>query len=186
MLWQSWYWRTDLEKFAASLRNRAKQRRWPDAAHARCEQTIMVGFFFVRKLIESRKLSRDFADLQIPVVSYPAKGEHIHLLNVRRDVDELFNMDAPTEVSMKIEDLANQLIHSYVFYLLTEEAGPLRGILVASDRFRNRELLEISAREIVKIFDLAAKGENAISVSYEDKRQDYVVRRLAKHQRTRN
>jgi hypothetical protein len=182
MIWQSWYWRTDLEKFAASLCKRANQKRWPDAALARCEQTIMVGFFFVRKLIESRKLSRDFADRRIPAFSYPAKGEHIHLMNVRRDLDELFDMEAPTKVSMKVEDLANQLIHSYVFYLSIEEAGSLRGILVASDRIRNRELLEISARDIVKIFDLAAKGEKAISVRYDDKRQDYVVR-LAKDQR---
>ena len=79
MIWESRYWRTDLQKFAASLRKRAKQKRWPDAALARCEQTIMVGFFYVRKLVESRKLSRDFADRQIPATSYPAKGKHIHL-----------------------------------------------------------------------------------------------------------
>jgi hypothetical protein len=178
MIWESWYWRTDLQKFAASLRKRAKQKRWPDAALARCEQTIMVGFFYVRKLIESRKLSRDFADRQIPATSYPAKGKHIYLMNVHRDLDELFDMDAPTKVNLKIEDLANQLIHSYIFYLSTEQGGPLRGILVASDRIRNRELLEISARDIVKIFDLAAKGEDdkAISMRYDEKRQDYVVR----------
>src|SRR3954447_25975700 len=146
MIWESWYWRTDLEKFALSLRQRQKQKRWPDPSLARCEQTIMVGFFYVRKLIESRKLSRDFADRQFKTTSYPAKGKHIHLMNLRRDVDELFDLDEPRQVAMKIEDLANQLIHSYIFYLSMGEHGGLDGILVASDRIRNKELLQLPSR----------------------------------------
>jgi hypothetical protein len=178
MIWESWYWRADLTKFALSLRNRASQKRWPDAANARCEQTIMVGFFYVRKLIESRKLSRDLADRQFKVTSYPAKGRHIHYLNYHRDLDELFDMGAPKQVSMTIEDLANQLIHSYIFCLLTEAAGGLRGVLVASDRIRNCELLEISTKDIIKIFEIAAKGEDdeVISMTYVEKKGDYVVR----------
>jgi hypothetical protein len=178
MIWESWYWRTDLKKFADSLRWRQNQIRWPDPSLARCEQTIMVGFFYVRKLIESRKLSRDFADRQVKATSYPTMGKHIHLLNFRRDVDKLFNLDAPKQTSIKVEDLANQLIHSYVFYLLMTEEGGLDGILVASDRIRNKELLQVSSVEIIKIFDLAAKGEvdKAISMRYDDKKQDYVVR----------
>jgi hypothetical protein len=177
MIWESWYWRKDLRKFADSLRKRTKQTRWPDAALARCEQTVMVGFFYVRKLIESRKLSRDFAVRQIPVISYPARGKHIHLMNVHRGLNELFDLDAPMKGSIKVEDLANQLIHSYIFYLFTEEDGPLRGILVASDRIRNRELFEISAGDLVSIFDLAAKGEDdkVIKIHYDPKRQDYIV-----------
>ena len=69
-------------------------------------------------------------------------------------------------------------MHSYVLYLSTTEEGGLDGILVASDRIRNKELLQVSSVEIIKIFDLAAKGEGdkAISMRYDDKKQDYVVR----------
>ena len=132
MIWESWYWRTDLKKFADSLRRRQNQMR--DPSLARCEQTFMVGFFYVRKLIESRKLSRDFADRQVKAISYPTMGKHIHLINFRRDVDELFNLDAPKQTSVKVEDLANQLIHSYVLYLSTNKERGLDGILVASFR----------------------------------------------------
>jgi hypothetical protein len=186
MVWESWCWRTDLKKFADSLRKRQKQKRWLDRSLARCEQTIMVGFFYVRKLIESRKLSRDFADRQVKVTAYPTKGKHVHLLNLRRDVDELFDLDAPKQTTMKIEDLANQLIHSYIFYLSMEEEGQLNGFLVASDRIRNKELLQVSSLDVIKIFELAAKGEGdkAISMNYDDKRQDYIVR-LAKPKKRR-
>jgi hypothetical protein len=124
----------------------------------------MVGFFYVRKLIESRKLSRDFADRQITATAYPAKGKHVHLMNCQRDLDELFDMSAPKQLAMKIEDLANQLIHSYIFYLSTEETGPLRGILVASDRIRNRELLRFR-RETSSRYSSSPQRERAIKRS---------------------
>jgi hypothetical protein len=185
MIWESWYWRTDLKKFAESLRKRQKQKRWPDPSLARCEQTIMVGFFYVRKLIESRKLSRDFADRQVKATTYPTKGKHIHLMNLRHDVDGLFDLDAPKQTTMKIEDLANQLIHSYIFYLMMTEEGPLNGIMVASDRIRTEDLLRVSSLDIIRIFELAAKGEGdkAISITYDKKRQDYVVRLAESHKR---
>jgi hypothetical protein len=48
---------------------------------------------------------------------------------------------------------------------------------VASDRFRNIELFEISAHDVIRIFELAAKGERdkAISYDYDSKKGDYVV-----------
>jgi hypothetical protein len=145
----------------------------------------MVGFFYVRKLIESRKLSRDFAETVIKVAAYPAKGERVHWMNYRRDPDEFFVMSAPRQLATKIEDLANQLIHSYIFFLSMEETGALSGILVASDRSRSKEL-EVSAQDIIKIFELAAQGETnkAVSIKYDDKRKDYVVR-LAEDGRAR-
>jgi hypothetical protein len=67
-----------------------------------------------------------------------------------------------------------------------EETGPLRGVLVASDRVRNKELLQVSARDIVSIFELAETGEDddAISITYDDKRKDYTLR-LAKREASR-
>ena len=137
----------------------------------------MVGFFYVRKLIESRKLSRDFADRQIRVISYPAKGEHVQMFNRRRDPGELFDLAAPKQTAVKTEVLANQLIHSYIFHLSMQETGQLCGIFVASDRFRNIELFEISAHDVISIFELAAKGERdkAISYDYDSEKGDYVV-----------
>jgi hypothetical protein len=141
---------------------------------------------YVRKLIESRKLSRDFADRQVKATAFPTKGKQVHLMNLRHDVDELFDLDPPKQTTMKIEDLANQLIHSYIFYVMTEE-GEFNGILVASDRIRNKEPLQVSSLDIIKIFELAAKGEadKTISMNYDDKSQDYVVR-LAKQRKRRS
>jgi hypothetical protein len=83
---------------------------------------------------------------------------------------------------MKIEELANQLIHSYIFYLAMRRNRGLTGILVASDRLRNKALLELSLCHIIKIFTLAANGEDdkPISMRYDDKKEDYIVRLASK------
>jgi hypothetical protein len=140
----------------------------------------MVGFFYVRKLIDSRKLSRDFADRQITLRAYPSTGKHVHLLNARHNLDEFFDMGTHQHETLNIEQIANQVIHSYIFYLVTDELGPLQGVLVASDFVRNRKLLELSLADVIQIFELAGKGENdkAITFGYDEKRQDYVVRIL--------
>ncbi|SPE36811.1 hypothetical protein SBA3_250026 [Candidatus Sulfopaludibacter sp. SbA3] len=54
---------------------------------------------------------------------------------------------------------------------MTEESGPLQGIVVASDVVRDRELLELSLSYVIKIFELAGKGEDdkAITLRYDDK-----------------
>ncbi|SPE36810.1 hypothetical protein SBA3_250025 [Candidatus Sulfopaludibacter sp. SbA3] len=117
MISESWYWRTDLMKFASSLRKRASQKRWTDRSLCRCEQLIMIGFFYVRKLIDSRKLSRDFADRQIKLKAYPSIGKHVHLMNVHHHLDEFFDMGTHRHKTLKIEQIANQVIHSYIFYL---------------------------------------------------------------------
>jgi hypothetical protein len=165
-------------RFASSLRKRASQKRWSDSSLCRCEQLIMVGFFYVRKLIDSRKLSRDFAERQFKLRAYPSTGKHVHLMNVHHDLDEFFDMETRRHKTLKIEQIANQVIHSYIFYLVTEKSGPLQGIVVASDIVRDRELLELSLSGVIKIFELAGRGEDdkAITLRYDDKRQDYVMR----------
>ena len=56
--------------------------------------------------------------------------------------------------------------------------GPLRGILVASDYIKNDELLEVSIKDIMKVFNLAADAESdkPLEIRYNVKRKDYVVR----------
>jgi hypothetical protein len=105
-------------------------------------------------------------------------------MNVHHDLDEFFDMGTHRHKRLKIEQIANQVVHSYIFYLVTEESGPRQGVVVASDVVRDRELLELSLSDVIKIFELAGRGEDdkAITLRYDDKRQDYVMRifRVAK------
>jgi hypothetical protein len=175
MIWESFYWKSDLLKQAAVLRKRVDQRRWPDASLARCEQTIMLGFYSIRKLMESAKLTDHVSKMEVPLHSYPSTGRNVHLMNKHR-LDELYDFARPTHQTVLLPFLCNQLVHSYIFALLFSEDGPLAGILVASDRQRKKELLEVSIEVLIDIFERVGKDEANVAkvFRFDEKKGDYV------------
>jgi hypothetical protein len=130
------------------------QKRWPDASLARCEQTVMLGFFEVRKLIDSRKLTRDFALQPLQVKFHRPTGKCIHLFN-RRNIEELYDFDGGRRRTITVQYLCNQVIHSYVFALVFDEINQFQSVVVASDLARSKDLIEVPVTTIVEVFDRA-------------------------------
>jgi hypothetical protein len=177
MIEESFYWKSDLLKQAGSLRKRATQERWTDASYARCEQTIMLGFYSIRKLRESAKLTDKVAKMNVPIRSYPATGRTVHLLNSHR-LEKLYHLDKPKKGTASLPFLCNQIIHSYVFSLLFEERNKLAGLLVASDRDRSKALLEVSVQKLIEIFETVGQDEANVAVTFrfDEKKGDYVYK----------
>ncbi len=173
MIWESCHWKSDLLKQAASLRKRTVQKRWVDASFARLEQTIMLGFFSIRKLMQSAKLTDMAARQQIAVRSYPPTGKAVTLLNTHR-LEQLYDLEEPSERAVSLPFLCNQVIHSYVFEFQFEEGAGPAAILVASDRQRSKELLEVSIEAIIEAFDRVGRDDVSVAkFTFDPKRGDY-------------
>jgi hypothetical protein len=172
---ESYYWKVDLLRQSCALKARAAQKRWTDASFARCEQTIMLGCFSVRKLIESRKLTDKVAKKSVRIGCYPPNGKAVTLLN-KHKIDELFDLDKPGERLVKLSFLCNQVIHSYVFTLLFHEGGGFSSILVASDYERSRTLWEIPASRIIEVFEMVGNDDvTECRYEFDSAKGDYVV-----------
>jgi hypothetical protein len=173
MISESFYWKLDLLKQAASLRKRSEQRRWPEASVARCEQTIMLGFYSIRKLIESVKLTDVVSNTSVPVRSYTSTGRTVHLLNCHR-IDELYDLDKSQKKTFSLPYLCNQVMHSYEFSLLFNEDRSLAGMLLASDRQRSKELLQVSVESIIRIFERVGRDDaTVVSLKFDKAKGDY-------------
>jgi hypothetical protein len=59
MIYESHYWKDELQAIAKKLRRRRAQRRWSESSFANLEKEVMVGFYSVRKLYEASKLEVD-------------------------------------------------------------------------------------------------------------------------------
>jgi hypothetical protein len=151
MIDDSYYWKIHLLRQSDELQKRMMQRRWPDSSLARFEQTIMLGFYSVRKLIESKKITNTAVKRSIPVYAYAPTGQKPHLRNWYK-IDRLYALDKPAKQNVKLLFLCNQVIHSYVFLPLFDEDGKLSGIFVVSDRERSKALFQISLQTIIDIF----------------------------------
>ncbi|MBZ0122125.1 MAG: hypothetical protein K8H88_34345 [Sandaracinaceae bacterium] len=174
MIYESHYWKDDLLKRADSLAKRANQRRWPDASLAKIEQDVMLIAYSTRKLMEAGKLSNQTAATAVPVSSYAAIGKPVHRMNWHR-LDELYDVANPSATSISVKDLCNQIIHSYVFVVSAGENG-LEGFLVASDRDRNKRLLDVSLPAFLDTVRIIGTDfPNSVSWTWDTKLGDYAV-----------
>ncbi|WP_339612680.1 hypothetical protein [uncultured Rubinisphaera sp.] len=137
---------------AANLRKRKRQMRWPESSYAKLEQTIMLGFYSIRKLHESTKLSNSTMDQDVPLIAFPATGKLITIRNWHH-LDSLYKLEAPKSENRKLLFICHQFIHSYVFSPVFDNDDKLEGVLFASDRQRNSALLQISIDQIAQIFE---------------------------------
>jgi hypothetical protein len=172
---ESFYWKHDLEERAACLRKRLIQKRWIEASFARLEQSVMLGFYPIRKLLEARKLSHATLTRQVPVTAYPSSGKPVTLLNWHK-LDELYDLDAGQRITRDVRFLCNQFIHSYIFLPVFGENGSLANIAVASERERSLTVYEVALFQIIDLFELvAADYPTQVQFRFNQNGKDYDV-----------
>lgn len=173
MISESCYWKAELLRNAEALRRRTEQRRWPEVALAKTERIVMLGFYSVRKLFESRKITDSARNTRVSATRYKSVGKPVHLMNMSR-LDELYALEEGIEHSILLPSLCNQVIHSYIFSVIIYKQGGFAGILVTSDRNKNRELLYIRADAIISALELIG-NDNATegNMTFDDHAGDY-------------
>lgn len=175
MIWESAYWKEDLLKQAKALKKRISQRRWAERSLANLEKTIMLGFYSIRKLIEANKLTDKVSLSQIPLIAFPWKGKPVTVINWHK-VDELYNLEEETRVSLPLSTMCNTVIHSYVFAPTFNEQSKIHGIMVNSDYSRNKELYFITLSEIIRLFERVGKDyERMRKMKFDENKGDYKI-----------
>lgn len=180
MIFESYYWKRDLLKLSRKLTKRKAAIIWNEPDYGEFEKEIMVGFYIIRKLCESYKLSNAIISTKVKGRRIPNKGKIVHLMNNHKYVD-LYDFEKAKAEKFDLTFLANQLVHSYVFspFFSDEEENeinPLAGIHFCSDKFRNEWLFELSVDIIIDIFIRAGNDYPAAgSMIFDNKKKDYKV-----------
>ena len=175
MIFESQYWKEDLARRSMSLKKRCEQRRWPERSFALVEQELMLGFYSVRKLLESNKLSQSVSDLRLSLCAHPCKNKAVTQLN-RHAVDDLYDLGGTASEERDLAFVCNQFIHSYVFVLTFAAANEWDGVLVSSDRERNRVAYYLPTGAIIELFDIVASDSpNIMVMSKNERRGDFDV-----------
>lgn len=178
MIYESRFWKNDLLKQTNSLRSRLTQKRWTETSLARLEQTVMLGFYSIRKLIEARKLSDSVENQLIDTNLYSWRGKEVTRFN-RDRVDELYNFDTVQSVTKDLMFFCNQFVHSYVFIIAFDENNYVDGIFVSSDRERNKALYFIEVRKIIDLFEQVGNDyPRSVYMISDDRLRDYRVLNL--------
>lgn len=175
MIYESKFWKDDLLKRAKSLRSKATQKRWTEISSARLEQTILLGFYSVRRLIEAKKLSDSVVNQNITASAYTWKGQPVTRMNWL-DIDKLYGLDSPQTVVKNLLFFCHQFVHSYIFVEYFNDEHKLNGVFVSSDRERYQVLYSLEIDAIIKIFEQVGNDHPTnVVLTYNSKKQDYEV-----------
>jgi hypothetical protein len=132
MIAESSYWKRDLLRQARYLRDRLNRKRWSEASLAKLERTLLLGFYAIRKLCETHKLSMSTIRHDIPVTSFKPKGSPVTVINWPQ-LDAHYDLAHPKRGTVNLLFIVNQFIHSYIFLPCYDDRGCVYGVFVSSD-----------------------------------------------------
>ena len=173
MIYESHFWKDDLLKKARSLAARKTQSRWPETSFGRVEQTVMNGFYAIRKLIESHKIADALTHRQVPVETFSWLGKPVTSQNWHQYWG-LYDLSTRKAETRELIFLAHLVIHSYVFLLEFDEANRCVGILVTSDHQRHRCLYSLRIDRLVELFEAIGNDyPNSYQLRFNPVRNDF-------------
>lgn len=150
MISDSIFWKNDLLKLASKLERRLIQQRWSEKSFYTLEKEIFLGFFSIRKLIESKKISESMAKKTYQIYEFPKNKNTENIVPINTEND--FEFGKMTKVYITISDLCNQFIHSYHFIPFIPEGKALIGFIFCSDYKRKTGIYMMTIFDIVDIY----------------------------------
>ena len=150
-------WKKELLVIARRLLRRLAQTKWSDKSIYRLEKELFVGFFSVRKLIESKAISANVTSKKFSLMHFPAWKQSATL-----NKNQLIYNPTPEQrkYHLTIRQISNLFIHSY-HVLPFGGNGMLCGLFVTSEFERRKGIFLILIFDIVTIFRLCA-GHNGL------------------------
>src|SRR6476660_1862320 len=111
MIYESHYWKKELLKLATKIEKRIPYKRsWTDSQNGDFEKEVMIGFYMIRRLTESFKLTNNIIATNISGFKYPNKGKIVTLMNNHRFM-ELYDFKQRRKGKFTLAFLINQIIH---------------------------------------------------------------------------
>lgn len=152
MIHESRYWKTPLLRAATWLERLRVEEETSERSLVRVEREVFVGFYAIRKLISTFKISKSTKQLKFDIQWSPSiRGKSIDYFN-KHEIDELFDLDTVTFEQRDLEFLCNQVVHSYIFVICLSEDGSVKGFFLASDTMRYQKVFFVQLMQVIQAF----------------------------------
>lgn len=150
MIQESCYWKAPLIRSANWLERLHIKEETAKRSLVRVERVLFVGFYGIRKLLETFKLSPSTRALKFSLLWSPCI-KTVDYMNAHR-IEELFDLEITNTEERSLEFLCNQFIHSYIFSPVQGEDGSLAGVFISSDRIKKDKVFFVDIDHILAAF----------------------------------
>jgi hypothetical protein len=153
MIFESWYWKQPLLEMASRLRTLKSVAELTESQYVQIEKDVFIGFYSVRKLLETiTKVTDTAKKRKMKVVWHPNKKPVTWRNNHR--IDELYDLAVSHTEVRDISFISGRIIHSFVFAPSAAPDGGLAGILFTSDTDKNKKIYSLDIDDIIELFEL--------------------------------
>ena len=152
MILESSYWKDPLLDSALRLLESPSDENFNEAEMVQIEKDIFIGFYAVRKLMDTIKIKDSTKNLKVKLRCSP-NIKKVNLRNKHR-IDELYNLKKFNQESRTLKFVCDQIVHSYIFMIEEKEDGKISGFYFTSDRDKEKKLYYITVQEVIDIFNL--------------------------------
>lgn len=176
MIWESCHWKDPLIDLADKIKSWENNSKLDEPDFVEIERELMLGFYSIRKLVDSKKLTDRTEEEALTGKSFQ-NVKNVNSLNWHK-IDQLYDLDSPKITDLKLDFVYNQIIHSYVFQI-SEDRNGFGGIYFCSDYKRNEFLYFISSPELKRILRIVGNDYPAHSHrAYNKDKKDYDITKL--------
>ena len=144
-------WKQLLLRQAESLHDLAQPHRWSEASAVKTEETVVMGFYAIQRLVNSFLLSEALVHQSIPMQAFPARRKTDLLLG-EGSIEQLYDLTAGRPLSHDLIFLCHQVLHNCVFAVFFAPDRTLQGVYLTSDHQRKVALYGIELRVIQALF----------------------------------
>ena len=150
---ESCYYKEDLLKFANDFKRREDKQLWRENSLAKAEKQFFVGALFVRKLLESVKITD--ACKKTSYIIHRGKFEPKQKINdfLRPKVMDYIESAEWKAEKVAVIQICDKVIHSYVNYPCENKDGGLDGFILTTDKLRNKEIWKVPVSTLVSMFN---------------------------------
>lgn len=151
MVWESEYWKLPLLKLAKRLKSLKASGDLSDDQLAQIERDIFIGFYSVRRLIQTPAKVTDQTRTILLRVRKHANVKPVTWRNNHR-LEELYDFTKSNEERRDILFVCGRVIHSFTFAPCISEKGGLCGVFFTSDTDRDKFILFMDIDEVISLF----------------------------------
>jgi hypothetical protein len=155
MIWESAPWKEPLLESANYFVRVRFSERTTEKTMVRIEKEILIGFYSIRKLLDTFKVSDSTKNMKFELCCYPNMKD-VDYLNRHHCPSDLFNLAKGHLESRDLRFLCDRFIHSFIF-IPAGDNNRLSGFYVASDMDRKKKCYFIQLSQVLRAFRVVGR-----------------------------
>jgi len=160
MSYESYYWRKIIKRDIRYLENKLKLKHKDiednlEEHSSNVEIKFMTLSYVARKLADSHKLPDKTLEKKIKTVVYSRSKKARRVFG---SIDKEYDFETFSVGEIKMRDLCNQVIHSYVLESSGTTRRAFRYLLFVSDRAKDNGLNQVDMKDFIKVMKQVAES----------------------------